>query len=144
MVQKWSGQNRGQREKRTGIAKPSQDELRTIICGDDIESAELTVQWGQSLGTALKGTLKAAQIRMIFGKARQIEMGWQMDSAASHRELLLLKPKLRYQAERKEEVEDLADVLTKAIDLVKTQQHFQRFMDFFEAILAYHKAAGGN
>ena len=69
------------------------------------------------------------------------------------RKLILLKPKMAYRArrERGRGVEELTNVLDPAIDLVmggadlKTQQErFHRFVEFFEAILAYHKAAGGN
>ncbi len=62
---------------------------------------------------------------------------------AGMRELILLKPKLRYQTARKNELEDLALLLIRAIDQVENREQFQRFADFFEAILAYHKAAGG-
>ena len=60
------------------------------------------------------------------------------------RELILLKAKMAYQGYRTSEVKGLVDVLTDSIDLVgENRDHFQRFVDFFEAILAYHKAAGG-
>lgn len=78
------------------------------------------------------------------------------------RELTLLKPRLAYAASRNPVVRHLADVLTPAIDGVldgidfqsaerdqwqginkRALQRFGRFLDFFEAILAYHRAAGG-
>ena len=38
----------------------------------------------------------------------------------------------------------LKQVLTQAIDLVgRDRARFTRFVEFFEAIMAYHKAAGG-
>jgi CRISPR-associated protein Csm2 len=134
-----------------GIETPSQKDLEIIIAGDDVASARLTNQWGKNLGTALQRDLATAQIRAIFGKVRQIEMNWGIDenADASRRDLILLKPKLKYQAARKKEVKDLAELLSNAIDLVDrddnidTRIKFQRFVDFFEAILAYHKAAGG-
>ena len=51
-----------------------------------------------------------------------------------------------YQAarERGGGVKELTNVLTPAIDLVgENRNRFQNFVDFFEAILAYHTAAGG-
>ena len=60
------------------------------------------------------------------------------------RELLLLKPKLAYQAAREEKVKPLADVLEVAIDQVDgRRERFQRFVELFEAILAYHTTYGG-
>jgi CRISPR-associated protein Csm2 len=133
------------------VQLPSSKELNTIIRGDMLESARLTNEWGQKIGKALQRDLKAAQIRNIFGKVRQIEMNWSSGGSAqvAQRDLILLKPKLRYQSERKREVESLAMLLIDAIDLVdaadeyEARDKFQRFVDFFEAILAYHKAEGG-
>lgn len=65
----------------------------------------------------------------------------------SYRELLLLKPKLAYAKGRagkreKNSYEKLEKVLSTAIDAVEISQRdtFDRFCNFFEAILAYHKA----
>ena len=87
-----------------------------------------------------------SQIRNIFGTVRQIQMNWtgEVQKAASYRRLLMLKPKIKYQAARTREVKPLADVLDKAIDYVGDDRvRFGRFVDFFEAILAYHTAFGG-
>lgn len=150
------GQNR-----QTGMVKPPEDVLRTIIQGEDVQSAKLTVQWAEQLGRALKENgLKTSQIRNVFGEVRRIEMRWPADKSdardakaaqSAERDLLLLKPKLRYQAKREQErkasasgVDDLAQVLIRSIDLVDGDRNrFQKFVDFFEAILAYHKAEGG-
>jgi CRISPR-associated protein Csm2 len=61
-------------------------------------------------------------------------------------EFMLLKPKLAYAAARADEdgAHQLSAVLTWAIDEVGSDKaKFARFVDFFEAVLAYHKAAGG-
>jgi len=56
----------------------------------------------------------------------------------------------RARKERGKAVEELVSVLRPALDLVtqasgnKQDENFQRFVEFFEAILAYHKAYGGN
>ncbi len=61
----------------------------------------------------------------------------------------MLKPKLAYQAERAKPVAYLRDVLTDAIEEVlkappvERDERFQRFVDLFEAILAYHRSEGG-
>lgn len=137
---------------RNPIPSPSRQDLATIIVGDPVESARLTAQWGDKIGTALKQDLATAQIRNIFGMVRQIEMNWMQDSDDGHarRSMILLKPKLKYQAQRKSEVQALAEILSDAIDLVDAdngtstaRERYQRFVEFFEAILAYHKAAGG-
>lgn len=146
--------------KRQGeVSKPSKEVLQKIVQGDEVLSARLTVEWAEKLGRDLKNNgLKTSQIRNVFGEVRRIEMRWPVeansprdvqDARTAERDLLLLKPKLRYQAKREQErrssgIDDLAQVLIDSIDLVDgNREHFQRFVDFFEAILAYHKAEGG-
>lgn len=137
------------------IQLPPQQDLQKIIQGEPDESAEKTVHWAKLLGEALKKELTTSQIRGIFGQVRRLEMNWSPFSDAettknAYRDLLLLKPKIAYQAGREKEkkhfgVEELSKVLLPAIDLVQgNRDYFQRFVDFFEAILAYHKAAGGS
>jgi len=120
-----------------------------IIQTDETQSL---VEWAEKLGRGLARPLTTSQIRGIFGTVRLIEMNWQKEAGKERnqrawRDLLLLKPKLAYQAkkERGGGVEVLARVLVPAIDEVENDRaNFQRFVDFFEAILAYHKAYGGN
>ena len=128
--------------------------LRSIIVEGD---GKTTVEEADNLGQALaKQRLTTNQIRNIFGTVRRIEMNWPdqpKDEAGvqravkAQRDLLLLKPKMAYQArrERGRGVQMLTDVLSDAIDLVGSDRtKFQYFVDFFEAVLAYHKAHGGN
>jgi CRISPR-associated protein Csm2 len=128
----------------------SQDYQQIIIEGD----AKLLTEKAQQIGTRLAKQLQltTAQIRNVFGTVRQIEMGWglratEQQRKAAARQLILLKPKLEYQAKRERGkgrgVEELANILIPAIDLVGDDRgRFQNFVDFFEAILAYHTAAG--
>jgi len=120
--------------------------IRTNDAQKLVEEAD---RFGEELA---KNRLTKAQIRNIFGTVRQIEASWQSaeDSGVSLRQLLLLKPKLAYQAARSAPVGPLRDVLDDAIDTVaeakdpeKQLERFERFVDLFEAILAYHTEAGG-
>ncbi len=133
----------------------NENALRTIVT--DPEGAETLVREAERLGRDLKNKgLTTSQIRAIFGEVRQIEAMWQMGNEQrqkAERRLVLLKPKMAYRArkERGAAVRELVDVLTPAIDLVvqekdehKRKENFTRFVEFFEAILAYHKAYGGN
>ena len=127
----------------------SKDKVIKIITQDD---PQLLVSEADQAGEQLAGEkLTKNQIRNIFGTVRQIQLNWPLsmsvtDEKARVRELLLLKPKLAYQArrERGKGVEILNSVLSPAIDFVEdNHERFQNFVDFFEAILAYHTAAGG-
>ncbi len=116
-------------------------ELEQIIAGN----AKKLVEVAERLGQDFANGLSTSQIRNVFGEVKRLQMKGQFDQQAA-RELILLKPKLAYQAGRHDrtKVPQLAKVLSAAIDRVGSdQRRFENFVDFFEAILAYHKAYGG-
>ena len=117
---------------------PSKEEMKTLIN----QGGRFLVETAKELGTQLlHGDLTSSQIRNIFGEVRRIQM-----SQSFKDKLILLKPKLAYAAARADELGAylFRDVMTMAIDEVgDSEEKFQRFVDFFEAILAYHRAAGG-
>lgn len=137
-------------------------ELEAIIVNGD---AEKLVILAEKIGRELvKYKLTTSQVRNFFGIARQIESEIDQEKRKpqgtkelprelpdkAYRQLMLLKPKLAYQSRRSKEqqksegVEKLSEVLIPAIDLVgKDIERFKNFIDFFEAILAYHNANGG-
>ena len=106
------------------------------------EGGEILVKEAEQRGQQLARNLTTSQIRNIYGAVKKMQMKGELDT----HKLLMLKPKLAYAAKRHGGgVETLKDVLTQAIDLVgNDQKKFSRFVDFFEAILAYHRAYGGN
>lgn len=124
-------------------------ELKKIIVEGD---AETLVKQAKDFGSAAQGAgLTKSQIRGIFGTVRQIDAAWEKTNPKQNlRKVLLLKPRLAYQKVREQKVGPLADVLTGAIELVaeakesdEQKRRFGYFVDLFEAILAYHTAAGG-
>lgn len=133
-------------------------QIRKIIC--DFDSTKVLVSSAEQFGkflTSKDNNLSTSQIRALFGEVRQIQGQWETDNTANRqkavRRLYLLKPKMAYRAkkERGKGVEELVEVLDTALDFVlneenqeKQDENFKRFVEFFEAILAYHKAYGGN
>ena len=109
------------------------------------------VDAAEELGERLKNErLTTSQIRNIYGAVKKMQMQMTKRTEFDSHRLLMLKPKLAYAAKRARSrqgqgADRLKDQLTAAIDLVGTDvKKFQHFVDFFEAILAYHKAYGGN
>lgn len=92
------------------------------------------------------------QIRNIFGEVKRIQRAGIENSES---DFLLLRPKLAYAEARaiskspRNKISAFREVIErahKAVDLEKEntkEASFQRFVDFFEAVLAYHKAYGG-
>jgi len=134
---------------RTAFQPPTTQQLKAIIEDGD---AKTLVESAQSVGQALaEMKLASSQIRSVFATTRQIQMKWlpgasEPSAKASIHQLLLLKPRLAYQASRDQgqAVGKLKQVLEPAIDLVTNREQFTHFAEYFEAILAYHKAAGGD
>lgn len=129
-----------------------QETLKTIIT--DPKGAETLVKEADELGEKFKNQgISTSQIRAIFGEVRKIESIWQIDAENRQKALrrfILLKPKMAYRGEKENKVKPLMEVLRPAVDLViaetdlaKQDANFRRFVEFFEAILAYHKAYGG-
>ena len=135
-----------QQHKRPQATINSADVKAIIVEGN----TERLIERAKEIGQALKDAgLSMAQIRGIFGTVRRIEMRWTEKASKktqeqAMRQLLLLQPKLEYQARRQKAVKGLKNVLIPAIQQVQGDRtRFVRFVEFFEAILAYHVAAGG-
>jgi len=134
--------------------------IHKCIEGDTKEMIAYAQIVGEYLGKRLKRkkdggemdkdeSLSTSQIRNIFSEIKEMEMRGFKENDTEKR-LLLLKPKLAYAGRpgAKKGTRVLRDILTSAIDDVLeegiTKDKFENFCKFFEAILAYHRAAGGN
>jgi CRISPR-associated protein Csm2 len=116
---------------------------RIILEGDYQTLVEEAERIGQEL---VKQRLTTSRIRNVFGEVKRLQMRFDANR------LRMLKPKLAYMGARAGEGgERLQNVLSAAVDAVfsgnpagsEVEQRFRRMVDFFEAILAYHKAYGG-
>lgn len=135
------------------------DSLKLIITGDTPEAVQRLTSVAEVVGKRLANDITTSQIRNIFGTVRMIEQDVknldEKEALPIHvqRSLTMLRPKLAYQYGRVQGREDapakvamgaLTKILSDAISMVGTNvQYFRNFMDFFEAILAYHRRFGG-
>ena len=123
----------------------------------DTEVISQVMKFGEylTIGNNNKEKLTTNQIRKFFGEIKRQQMaGYELGT------FVLLKPKLAYAVGRaknenkqhtKCKIEDFYEVLSKAIDVVITEEingnkdAFKNFIAIFEAIVAYHKyAEAGN
>lgn len=126
-------------------------EVQTIITAD--EYGEKLVLYAENLAKPLARSIETTQIRKIFTEVRKIESLWSDNERRNDavRRLTMLKPKMAYQTKRQEKrgespMKPLTDALTEGITLVvaapnpeQQDTRFKRFVELFEAILAYHK-----
>ena len=113
--------------------------------GDDLVKAAKKL--GESISDRNNG-ITTSQIRKVYSAVKKIQIKVQVDSEFDRNDLVLLKPKLAYVAARaprgrERSTQKLQGALTQAIDRVDNHNKFKNFVNFFEATLAYHKAAGG-
>jgi len=136
--------------------KTDDQTLKKIIVNGE---ADTLVNEADRVGEALgKAGLTTSQIRNIFGTARQIQMRWGKagsdTESKSYRDAVLLRPKMHYLAKRAEKGKKaegmliLQEVLEPALKLIAENgkpvfDRYNHFMDFFEAIVAYHAKHGG-
>lgn len=127
------------------------NEIKEIMTADP--HGELLVKHSEQLAAQLvRDGLGTSQIRNIFSEVRRIESMWRTEGheKAAIRRLVLLKPKMAYQAARENKAKNLVRNLDEAIRFVENadtpeeqEVRFNKFVELFEAVLAYHKAQGG-
>lgn len=131
-------------------ATPTSNRLNSIVKRD--EHARWLVLFGERLGGYLTITeVSTSQIRNAYGLVKNLDLKLSTNSdndeinPSDLRHIMLLKPRLAYAAKREGGgMNQLSEILGQAIhNFVKTAGDFSRFSQFFEAILAYHKAYGG-
>ncbi|SNB74702.1 type III-A CRISPR-associated protein Csm2 [Thermoflexus hugenholtzii] len=133
-----------------GTAEFNLQDIDRIITQED--AAELLVKVSQALGRELaRRKLTTHQLRNLFGEIRRIEKEWQQRQGqgdkldpTTWRRLQLLKPRMAHQAARLQDrghaMQPLIEVMERAIDRIEQDpERFRRFVDFFEAIVAYHR-----
>lgn len=128
-----------------GIKIPKPNEIKEMIMKDEPEKipeyAEKIAQFLVSGND--KEKLSKNQIRNFYTEVKQIEGSIKAnkgDFSKDKRRFMLLKPRLEYHASKDKGVDKLKGFLMPAIECVKEDQSkFYFFVDFFEAILAYHQ-----
>lgn len=92
-----------------------------------------------------KQRLETNQIRKFLDAINRLkaDLAETGDFSKIETEVVLLKPKLAYAAARQRAAKPLSEVMSKAINIVKSKDDFERLVQLIESIIAYHKAEGG-
>jgi CRISPR-associated protein Csm2 len=98
--------------------------------------------------------LTTSQLRKFFGVVKNIQLDFSVHGY-NESDFVMLKPKLAYAVGRvrqknskcrERRIEDFAEILSSAMDIVNRSKDrdnaFKNFINFFEAIVAYHKRYG--
>jgi CRISPR-associated protein Csm2 len=141
------GQATGQRQNQTRESIWKQKFKPEWICKAITHEA---ISFSEEFGKELTQGFTTNQIRNFFGEVKRIQLKGVL---AEKTAFLLLRPKLAYAAKRADNpsAEDFKQVMEQAHIVVmqaenndaEFEKRFKNYIDFLEAILAYHKAYGG-
>ncbi|NSW45387.1 MAG: type III-A CRISPR-associated protein Csm2 [Bacteroidales bacterium] len=113
------------------------------------------IKWAEDFGKYLavdKNKIKkltTSQLRKFFSHLKRMQaIGFDENNKT---DLYMLKAQLAYAngrdkkegGQNKTKICHFAEMLFEAIDQVQTKEHFKNFANIVEAIVAFHKAAGG-
>lgn len=147
------------RYKREGSFKNTMlEHIQSLSKGQKLQdySVRDLVKDAEQLGHHLKEIgLKTNQVRRFLDALNRLK--FELNKNQTHQDisiiendLLMLQPKLAYAAERQRRdkdktspVDPLKDVVIEAIPRIESPEDFNRLVQIVEAIIAYHKAAGG-
>lgn len=121
-------------------------EIKNLDSGLHSYSIRHLVNHAKEFGEHLnRQRLQTNQIRKFLDAVNRLKVTITQEREFSkiEPEIVLLKPKLAYAAARQKAAKPLSDVISEAINRVKNIEDFERLVQFIEAIVAYHKAAGG-
>jgi CRISPR-associated protein Csm2 len=135
-----------------------------ISSGLTNEAIEEIQKFGQYIGKRLKykennktkdELVTTSQIRQPFSKMKTIEAKG-INSSGQWLEFMMLRPYLAYAAGRHKKeglnilkdwaIDEVLKIESEQVTSIQSEKNkrFKNFCKFFEAILAYHRAAGGN
>lgn len=137
--EKGIGNNKVRKMDKKAIVEAVKNDLPEILEGDSKKLVDHAEELGELLGKGNRegGTgMTTSQIRNIFSEVKKMEF--------DKYKIELLRPKLAYTAGRHlKQVGPLQEVLDDAIkEIDGDKAKFERFKDFFEAIVAYHRKWG--
>ncbi|MDF5729193.1 MAG: type III-A CRISPR-associated protein Csm2 [Rhizonema sp. PD38] len=137
------------------IVKKIVDKINNLAPGLNEYKIRELVEDTEKLGKKLvEEGLKTNQIRKFLDAVNRLKAILNKDESKSfstiESDLVFLRPQLAYAAARQQKnnrdmgpVEPLKQVLEAAIKKVNNTDDFDRFVQLIEAVIAYHKAAGG-
>ncbi len=127
------------KEEMFDLAKKIAENSSRLLIKETTEDIELFLNLTEKFGEKCSKKISTSQIRAIYTAVRRLSDNFEV----SKKDLNLLRPKLAYQKGRFPDLEPLTRVLDHLIKNVKDDATLKGFKEFFEAIIAYHKAYGG-
>lgn len=108
---------------------------------NDKDGKEL-FKYAEEIGEKIAQNISVSQIRKIFSEVKKLNNcdDWEF-------RLKLIRAQIGYTAGRFNKIDEIKGLkkdLFTLIDKVEEEKHLKNFINFFEAVIAYHRAYGGN
>lgn len=137
------------RQAHAAKVKPILDDTEAVLNMTDPEKfvrlaeglGEFCTQDYQEGRRRIRRKISSSQIRSIYDQVQRLPDRYDEEVK---RRLQLLRPKLAYARGRHEQLADFQEVFDELIQKVKDERQLGNFKKFFEAVVAYHKAHGGD
>lgn len=131
----------------------NKENIELIISNDD---PRLLIEEAEKLAKGIFDNKEATktQIRRLFSSLRSIEYAWPLtiendqsknERADAYRQLLLMSPRLAYEAKRHSSLKKVCEIIQSGIDAVdlNDRRTFERLVQFFEAVVGYYFGSKG-
>ncbi|AIS52888.1 CRISPR subtype III-A-associated RAMP protein Csm2 [Thermoanaerobacter kivui] len=116
-------------------------EVKTAINPDKDKDGKVFSEVAKKTGHLLKeSNVTVTQLRKVFTEVKRLS---PEDENYKYK-LKLLKAKMAYTSGRFPKLKDFQDIVDEALPIAEqNEKTLERFKDFFEAVVAYHKFFGG-
>lgn len=115
-----------------------------ILRKEEDRYGEMLFEYAEKVGKKAKeDRITVSQIRKIFSEVKKLEY----DEEGNYRyRLRIVKSQMAYTAGRFSNLKDFRNIFNVLIDetLKGGEEELKRFKNFFEAVIAYHRAYGGS
>lgn len=114
----------------------------------DKQNVEVLLPLLENFGKYLKNVeLRSSQIRKFFDAVKNIQNELrrrEVSNGEIRQRVFRLKPALAYAtARQRNQLQSFTDIMYLAMDKIENKKDFDYFVEFLEAIVAYHKYHGG-
>lgn len=124
-----------------GLKNEILNKVETAINPDVDKDGKAFSEIAEKTGRLLKeSNVTVTQLRKVFTEVKRLSP----DDESYKYKLKLLKAKMAYTSGRFPKLKDFQDIVNKALPIAEqNEKTLERFKDFFEAVVAYHRFFGG-
>ena len=87
--------------------------------------------------------VNSSNLRKFHGEISKQWENYRTSKEFDINQIILMKPLLAYMAGRDRKLKDFSELITVAIEKIKDAKDFEKFKQFYDSLIAYHRYFGG-